>query len=174
VTTGKGPAAVGGAKPGDTSQAAVTARAQTLFNQTNTYYQQQSDHPNSALQAAAPPGYPTSGIAVADRLLTPVTGSTYHYQPLNDAADRQAALPKIEAAAEAGKPVPIDVETPPGTKNPAAHQMIIEDYQNGELEIYNPWGDTQWIPAKQFLDGNVGAPTGGDLPVPIAVQLPQQ
>jgi hypothetical protein len=178
VTTGKGPAAVGGSKAGDDSQAAVAARAQTLFNQYYAYGRAVDDPKFLGLipdQGAEPPGIlPDKGaIALDDRLLTPVTGSAYQYQPLNDAADRQAALPKIEAAAQAGEPVPIEVAS-----SSAAHQMVIEDYQNGELEIYNPWGYTQWVPTQQFVDGQLRAVTEVDgshgLPDPTGVALPQQ
>jgi hypothetical protein len=172
VTTGKGPAAVGGAKVGDASQTAVAARTQNLFDQYNAYYQQQIHHPNSSVQAAAPPGWPRGTIALDDRLLTPVAGSTYHYQPLNDAADRQAALPQIEAAAASGQPVPIDVAS-----GSIGHQMIVENYQNGELEIYNPWGIKQWVPTQQFVDAKLGTLTGPSpskgLPIPYGVDLPQ-
>ncbi|HTC68505.1 MAG TPA: hypothetical protein VK662_02965, partial [Acidothermaceae bacterium] len=122
---------------------------------------------------------PNGAIALDDKLLTPVTGSTYQYQPLNDTADRQAALPKIEAALEAGRPVPIDVESSSGSEE---HQMVIEDYQaqNNELEIYNPWGYTQWVTTQQFVDAQLGAVTEidgqprGGIPDPFGVQLPQQ
>jgi hypothetical protein len=184
VTTGKGPAAVGGAKVGDDSQAAIAARAQTLFSQSDTYYRQHIDRPNIPDQAL-PPGWPRGAIALDDQQLTPVTGSTYQFQPLDNMADRQAALPKIEAAAEAGKPVPIDVDIPDGTAahwiyGSAAHQMVVEDYRDGELEIYNPWGFTQWVPAQKFVDGQLGAVTDtsvggplGGIPHPYGVQLPE-
>jgi hypothetical protein len=176
VTTGKGPAAVGGAKAGDDSQAAVAARTQHLFDQYNAYYQQHIGRPNITEQASALPGWPRATITLDNRLLTPVTGSTYQFQPLNDAADRQAAVPKIEAAVEAGKPVPIDVAS-----SSEGHQVIIEGYQNGQFETYQPWGFTQWDPTQQFVDGKLGALTApsvggppGGLPDPYAMQLPQQ
>lgn len=186
VTTGNGPAAVAGAKAGDDSAAAVTARAETLYNQ-NYAYGKQVDEANSstmegAVQTAETPGIqPDVGaIALDDKLLTPVTGSTYQYQPLHDTADRQAALPKIEAAAAAGQPVPIDVEGET-LSGKAEHQMIIENYQNGDFEIYNPWGFTQSVTPQQFVDGQLGALTDvdaggppGGLPDPFGVALPKQ
>lgn len=97
VTTGQGPASAAvsgsGAKPGDESQAAVAARAQTLFNQDYAYGRAaQGDDAKKFLgityQAAAPPGLGSTGvIAVADQQLTPVTGSAYRYQPLTDTAE---------------------------------------------------------------------------------------
>jgi hypothetical protein len=112
VTRGQGPAAVGGAKPRDDSEAAVAARAQTLFHQNYAYGRAVDDSKSLSsgmtisIQGADPPGIETDkgAIALDDRLLTPVTGSTYHYRPLNDTADRQAALPKIEAAVQAANP----------------------------------------------------------------------
>jgi len=185
VTTGQGPAAVGGAKVGDDSAKAVAARAQTLFNQYYDYGRAvEGDDVKKILYANKfdiiyqPPAGPgigvsTGAIALDGQLLTPVTGSAYQYQPLNDTADRQAALPKIEAAAEAGKPVPIEVSS-----SSAAHQMVIEEYQNGELEIYNPWGVMQWVPTQQFVDGQLGDLTGSGpskgLPHPFGVALPEQ
>ena len=186
VTTGQGPAAVSanGVKAGDDSPAAVTARAQTLFSQ---YYAQGRavDDPKILgiipFQGAEGPGIQPGkgGTALDNQLLTPVTGSTYEYQPLTDAADRQAALPKIEAALEAGKPVPIEVETSSGSDK---HQMVLEEYQaqNNTLEIYNPWGYSQWVTTQQFVDGQLGAVTGppygppGGIPDPFGVSLPQQ
>ena len=162
VTTGQGPAAVSatGVKAGDDSQAAITARAQTLFNQ---YYAEGRavDDPKflgiPIPQALLPDGIDPAkgGIALDNQLLTPVTGSTYEYQPLNDMADRQAALPKIEAALEAGKPVPLSVE--PSSEG-TGHEMIIEEYQaqNNALKIYNPWGYTQWVdhkPVRRWTTG---------------------
>ncbi|MGE2817926.1 hypothetical protein ACQI5H_22695 [Mycobacterium heidelbergense] len=181
TTTGQGPAAVGGANAGDDSRAAITARAQTLFTQNYAYGRTaEGDDAKTFLgityQDAAPPGIgPTGAIALDNKLLTPVTGSTYEYQPLNNAADRQAALPKIEAAAQAGQPVPLDVRS-----SSAAHQMVIEDYDgSGDLEIHNPWGSTQWVPTQQFVDGQLGALTdngrpGESMPDPYGVALPQQ
>jgi hypothetical protein len=171
VTTGKGPAAIGGVEAGDDSNGAVTVRAQILFNQNYVCGLAAEHYP-----AGDPPLGARGQIAVDDRLLTPVTGSPYHYQPLNDTADRQEALPKIEAAVQAGKPVPIDVQSSPAEQN----AMIIEDYQNGELEIYNSWGYTQWVPTHQFVDGQLGAVTDqhetprGGLPDPYGAALPQQ
>lgn len=172
VSTGQGPAAIGAAKAGDDSQPALAARAQSLFSQ-NYAYARAVDH-----WPGEPPGVEAhkGGIALANRLLTPVTGSTYHYQPLTDTADRQAALPKIEAAAQAGEPVPIDVRSPLA----GGHQMVIEDYRDGEFEIYNPWGYTQWVPTQQFVDAELGDLTEapgrgpGSFPEPVAVQLPQR
>jgi len=148
VTTGQGPAAVGGAKPGDDSQAAVAARAHILFNR---YYAdgRTVGAPKFlgiiADPAAQPPGVRAHDGAIAfdDRLLTPVAGSTSEYQPLSDTADRHEALPKIEAAAQAGKPAPI------------------EEYHrhNGQSEIDYPWGYTPWVPTQQFVDGQRGAVT---------------
>ena len=186
VTTGQGPAAAAGAKAGDDSAAAVAARAQTLYNQ-NYAYGKNVDASNSstfegALQTLETPGIqPDKGaIALDDKLLTPVTGSTYQYQPLHNTADRQAALPKIEAAAAAGQPVPIDVEGETSSGK-AEHQMIIENYQNGNFEIYNPWGSTQSVTPQQFVDGQLGALTDtdaggppGGLPNPFGVALPKQ
>jgi hypothetical protein len=60
-------------------------------------------------------------------LLTPVTGSIYDYQPLTDSADRQAVLPKIEAALEAGKPVPLSVA--PSSAG-AGHEMVIVHFSD--------------------------------------------
>lgn len=193
VTTGQGPAAVSasGVKAGDDSQAAVTARAQTLFNQ---YYAEGRavDDPKILgiipFQGAEGPGIlpGKGGIALDNQLLTPVTGSNYQYHALNDTADRQAALPKIEAALEAGKPVPLSVQPSSGG---AGHEMVIEEYQaqNNELEIYNPWGYTQWVTTQQFVDAQLGAVTevNGALgwrgtqtappdPIPNGVALPQQ
>jgi hypothetical protein len=102
-----------------------------------------------------------------------VTGSSYDYQRLTITADRQRALPQIEALAQAGEPVPLNVRS-----WSAAHQRVIEDYRNGELEIHNPWADTQWVPTQQSIDGQLSVLTDvdghGGLPDPYGVALPQQ
>ncbi|MEU4343229.1 hypothetical protein AB0H00_18455 [Nocardia sp. NPDC023852] len=34
--------------------------------------------------------------------------------------------------------------------------------QGDKLEIYNPWGYTEWVTKQQFIDGELGAITDSD------------
>lgn len=189
VTTGQGPAAVAGGPVGDDSLGAVHNRLQNLYLH-NYDVGQTADgvaHPNTTN------GIGTKGQAALDgSLLSPATGSTYQIQSLDDPAARQAALPGIQAAASAGKPVPVDVygtelvvdrsiphHMPEIYSQTAAHQMVIVGAHDDKLEVYNPWGYTQWITTQQFVDGQMGALTSGDgspdggMPTPYEVQVPQ-
>ncbi|WP_327147017.1 hypothetical protein [Nocardia sp. NBC_01327] len=78
---------------------------------------------------------------------------------------------------DAGKPVPLTVATPPGAKDGAAHEVMIMAARGDKLEIYNPWGFTEWVTKQQFIDGQLGqltsdSPTTG-LSDPTSVALPQ-
>jgi hypothetical protein len=169
ATTGQGPAArpLGLAtRPGDDSTSATTARLQSLYNK---YYQagQIMD------QFPDPTTNTTNGIGPKGQSLLDAEafGTTYQQQYLATATAREAVLPKIEAAVDAGNPVPIDVEN----SNGAAHQMVIINHSDNELEVYNPWGSTQWVTEQQFADSNLGALTSPDnLNTPYEVQLPNQ
>lgn len=189
VTTGQGPAAVAGDAVGNDSLGAVHNRLQNLYLH-NYDVGQTADgvaHPNTTNGIAA------KGQAALDgSLLSPATGSTYQIQSLDDPAARQAALPGIQAAASAGKPVPVDVygqeqvvdrsiphHRPEMYSQRVNHQMVIVGAHDDKLEIYNPWGYTQWVTTQQFVDGQLGALTSADgspdggLPNPYEVQVPK-
>jgi hypothetical protein len=158
ATTGQGPAArpLGIAtRPGDDSTSATTARLQALYN---NYYQagQIMD------QFPDPITNTTNGIGPKGQSLLDAEafGSTYQQQYLATATAREAVLPKIEAAVDAGKPVPVDVEN-----GVVGHQMVIINHSGNELEVYNPWGSTQWVNEQQFVDSNLGALTDDEHPV---------
>lgn len=80
------------------------------------------------------------------------------------------ALPQIDAAVDAGKPVPVDLHQSPNTEG---HQAIIIGRSGSNLEVYNPWGYTTWVSDQQFVDGQLGditsnSPTSG---LPVATQV---
>ncbi|WP_433709566.1 hypothetical protein ACQP2U_24135 [Nocardia sp. CA-084685] len=194
VTTGQGPVAVDGSKVGDDGTDAVHARLQKLYLQ-NYYDGQTADgvaKPNNTN------GIGTQGQTMLDaRLLAPSTGGDYQIKSLDSQADREAALPGVQAAAAAGKPVPVDVvgthtevvgthteydhSIPHHRPEPydvtSAHQLVIVGAQGDELEVYNPWGRTQWVTTQQFVDGEMGEVTSdspdGGMPRPYEVQVPQ-
>ncbi|WP_019926014.1 hypothetical protein [Nocardia sp. BMG111209] len=152
LTTGQGP--LGGSHPGDDRPGTVAQRVQDAYRG------------NFAASGTDP-------AQNAKVLLNTTTGSTYTTVSTNSVTDRQSVLPRVEAALNQGKPVPVDVVGPKGD----AHQMMILAAQGDKLEIYNPWGFTEWVTKEQFVDGQLGdltgkSPTDG-LPTAYQVLLPQ-
>ncbi|MCX4092929.1 hypothetical protein [Nocardia sp. alder85J] len=153
LTTGQGP--MGGSHPGDDRPATVAQRVQDAYRG----------------------NYDASGKDPAQNakvLLNSTTGNTYTTVSTGTAASRQSVLPQVEAALDQGKPVPVDVVDPGST---SAHQMMIIAAQGDDLEIYNPWGYTEWVTKEQFVNGQLGdltgkSPTDG-LPTAYQVLLPQ-
>jgi hypothetical protein len=92
---------------------------------------------------------------LANSYLAPRSGTSYSYKGLTSAAQRQAVLPQIEAAASEGTPVPFDV-----TDGGSGHQMLIIGSENGNLLVYNPWGFTEWVSGSDFVNGKLQGLTG--------------
>ncbi|MCX4096755.1 WXG100 family type VII secretion target [Nocardia sp. alder85J] len=157
LTTGQGPK--GGSNPGDDSPGTVAKRVQAAY-----------------LGNFHNPATGEDPTKNATALLNSSTGSNYHSVDLNNAADRQAVLPRVEAALDAGKPVPIDTNTT--GSGGGGHQMMIIAAKGDELEIYNPWGYTEWVTKEQFVNGQIGDLTGSSPTdsqsekIPYAVLLP--
>ena len=149
VTTGTGPAAVSGAKAGDDSPKAFRDRLVRVFN--DNFDPDLTPHPRGNQK-------------MVNDLLNPVTGSNYHMSKLSSEETRAAALPQIQAAVAAGKPVPIGLE-PKGSGD--GHQVVVVATRPGELQIYNPWGFTQWVTTEQFVKSEMP-----DIPRPKDVILP--
>ncbi|WP_216892534.1 hypothetical protein [Nocardia alni] len=125
--------------------------------------------------------YGTDSSSQAVALLDQPTGKVYVPTSLGSAADRQAAIPQIEAAVNSGQPVPIDIygtsTNAQGQVEEPAHQVVIIGRAGAALEIYNPWGSTTWVSEKDFVDGTMGdvtsnSPEGG-MPIPYEVITPQ-
>ncbi|MEU4343228.1 hypothetical protein AB0H00_18450 [Nocardia sp. NPDC023852] len=106
LTTGQGPAAVAGAEPGNDSSTAFRDRLVRVYGTTDATWDG-SDKDLAELFTTA---------------LRPSTGDTYTItyvdgsSPSESAAARQAMLPEIETAVNAGKPVPITVDRDPGKR----------------------------------------------------------
>ena len=149
VTTGTGPAAVSGPTAGDDSSKAFRDRLVRVYN--------------DKFDPDLTPG-PRGDQKMVNTLLNPTTGSNYHMAALSTEETRQAALPKIEAAVAAGKPVPIGLE-PKGDGD--GHQVVVVATRPGQLQIYNPWGFTQWVTTEQFVKSEMP-----DIERPNAVILP--
>ena len=173
LTTGLG--GPGGSKPvlGDDSAAAFQQRLQQAY--LKDYRAGQSADGFWANLFGHSSGVGAAGEnTLANQDLDGATGSTYRYQDLNSAADRQAALPAIEAAVDSGKPVLFDV-----TNGADGHQMLVVAHAGDRLEVYNPWGFTQWITERQFVDSRLGALTTDasgapdGLPTAEGVELPR-
>lgn len=171
LTTGYGrPGGGTGPALGDDSATALHQRIQQIYLQEYAIGQHADGFTSNA------PGVSTHGEDVlANQELGSATGGAYAYHSLNNAADRQAALPQIEAAVDAGKPVPFDVSGPPG-----GHQMVIVGREGSQLEVCNPWGFTETVDESQFVNGQLGKLTspqvGGQpsgMPTPDGVELPR-
>lgn len=184
LTTGFNPAS---SNPvlGDDSPAAFHTRLQQAYISEDRVAQatDMADNPKASaadgghfsLQNAV---FPQGENAIANQELAKATGSSYHYESLSGPADRQAVLTQIETAAASGKPVLLNVESPAGTpdKDVIGHQVAVVGYQNGQLEIYNPWGYTEYVDPSQLVDGNLpinsSGTASGAMPDADGVELP--
>lgn len=150
----------GGTANGDDSAAALQQRLQALYQ--GQYVKGLKADGDSNTSATSTSGLgSTAETMLANTDLGKVTGSNYSYVSLGSAGDRQAALTRIEAAVDSGKPVPIDV-TGAVNGNNEGHQMMIMARNGDMLEIYNPWGFTSWVSESQFVNSDLGALTGTD------------
>jgi hypothetical protein len=173
LTTGYGQPKNSDPPPGDDSATAVQQRLQQTYlkeyaaGRNDDSLMEQWFGPSSGIE-------PDGENALANNLLSNSTGTSYQYQGLNSTSDRQAAVVKIEAAVDSGKPVPFDV-----TNGSEGHQMLIIGHSGDELEVYSPWGFTAWISESQFVNNDLssltqgasGAPNG--MPTADGVELPQ-
>ena len=95
-------------------------------------------------------------------------------------ADRQHALASVESAVDAGRPVPLDIESDPfhAGDNPQSfrfkHQLMIIGRDGDKLEIYNPWGYTTWVNSSDFVNSHLCGVTNTwqNMRIPAGVDLP--
>lgn len=161
----------GGTANGDDSPAAFHQRMQKMF--VSNYVEGQLADGDLELYPKTDNGLGPSGEnLLANQDLGPSTGAQYHYVSLDNDSDRQNALPGIEQAVDAGKPVPIDV-----TNGKEGHQLMIIGHDGDKLEVYNPWGYTSWVTESQFLNNQLGSLTttagDGSLKTADGLELPQ-
>jgi hypothetical protein len=172
---------------GDSSPTAVAARIQALF-QHEYNWGLQNDGVDSLddlppIRAvidlfSSGPGIGEWGQHnLANNLLGNMNGTSYKFVKLNDAADRATALQQIQTSVDAGVPVTFTVRAEGIGNTFNRHQMAIigSDASTGMLEVYNPWGYTEWISSQDFVDGNVGALTGdqdGGMNLPYNIEIP--
>ncbi|RJO68424.1 hypothetical protein D5S18_34040 [Nocardia panacis] len=167
VTTGRGPAGYGGAAVDDDSAAAVQARLQSLYLDNHRAGQAADGRAVPDPQVGVGP---VGNAAQLASLLSPITGSEYRLTNMETESGRRAALPEIQSAVAAGKPAPItldgtvqavsstgDHHRPEVTDTAISHQVIVVGATDDRLQIYNPWGYTQWISTADFVKGNFGA-----------------
>ncbi|HEY3867796.1 MAG TPA: hypothetical protein VGM10_05580 [Actinocrinis sp.] len=174
LTTGYGEPAGSQPPPGDDSAAALHQRLQQIY--LKQYGAGQHADGFWANLFGHGEGIESKGENyLANQDLSGAAGGAYHYQGLSSAADRQSALPQIQTAVDSGKPVPFDVTGAGG-----GHQMLIIAHNGSNLEVYNPWGFTEWVSENQFVNGQLGALTGpgvggsatSEMPAPDGVELP--
>ncbi|MGW4771305.1 hypothetical protein ACWEO2_25080 [Nocardia sp. NPDC004278] len=114
--------------------------------------------------------------ALANEWLSGPAGGHYSERDIDTSATRSAALKQIEGSVDMGKPVVVHVyEDAHLAKNAFhdSHQMMIIGHHGDQLEIYNPWGFTQWVPETDFVEGKLGYLTNGHEPVPREIDVPQ-
>ncbi|MEV5338642.1 peptidoglycan-binding protein [Streptomyces sp. NPDC052676] len=105
---------------------------------------------------------------IADSTLGGATGDDYRRHDLDSADDRRAVLDDVQRAVAEGRPVPVDVSDDEG-----AHAMMIIGQEGDMLQIYNPWGTTTWVSEDDFVNGDVGKASNGELDNAYQVYVPR-
>ncbi|MEU6968821.1 hypothetical protein AB0A71_13960 [Kitasatospora aureofaciens] len=147
VTTGNTPDA-----PGADSSGNFERRLQQLYIQ---QYQQGQIAEGKQAYPQQDNGLGGKGAtALADQNLGKATGDTYEYVPLNSDDDRRAALVRIEKSLDEGKPVPISTHHDGVAEG---HQMVIMARDGNRLQVYNPWGSSEWVTEDQFIHSQMNA-----------------
>ncbi|MFB7665305.1 hypothetical protein ACFC1R_15325 [Kitasatospora sp. NPDC056138] len=114
---------------------------------------------------------PKGENALANQDISTATGVPYEHVGLSSADDRRNALSRIDNALDQGLPVPINVNRK-GSKE--GHQMVIIGRDGDRLEVYNPWGFTEWVTADQFVNSQLGNLTDKDnLDTAVGLELPK-
>ncbi|MEU0541411.1 hypothetical protein ABZ319_16235 [Nocardia sp. NPDC005978] len=149
ITTGTGPAAVDGPVVGDDSPGAFRDRLVHAFND--------NFDPDRT-------PWPKGNQNMVNDLITPITGTRYEMHTLSSQEAREAVLPRIQAAVAAGQPIPLGLDLPSGREG---HQVIIIGQRPGQLEIYNPFGYTEWVTTEQFVNSRMPF-----RPIPARIILP--
>ncbi|MEU4119605.1 hypothetical protein AB0F71_34550 [Kitasatospora sp. NPDC028055] len=114
---------------------------------------------------------PKGNTFLADQNLGKATGSTYEYVNLSTDDDRRTAVARIEKAVDEGKPVPFCT-----TGKAGAHQMVIVARDGDRLQVYNPWGHSEWVTEDQFIHSqmNAGGITNNEeMNTPYGAELPK-
>ncbi|MEW9520904.1 peptidoglycan-binding protein [Streptomyces tubercidicus] len=109
---------------------------------------------------------------VAEKEVSPHTGTKYDYTGMPNPDARRDALPDIENAVHEGKPVPIGVEGYNEQGKRSGHAMMIVGQEGDMLQIYNPWGETKWISEDDFVNGHMDKAASG-MPDAYGVHIPQ-
>ncbi|RAJ70064.1 hypothetical protein K378_01225 [Streptomyces sp. Amel2xB2] len=108
---------------------------------------------------------------IADKEISPHTGSEYDYQEIRSADSRRDVLPDIEKAVADGKPVPFEVEGQ-DEDGRVGHQMMVIGQEGDKLQIYNPWGQTTWVSEDDFVNGHMDKASDSRMPDAYSVHVP--
>ncbi|MER7672455.1 hypothetical protein ABTY61_28910 [Kitasatospora sp. NPDC096128] len=163
VTTGNTPEA-----PGADSSANFERRLQQLY--ISQYQQGQAANGDQKIYPQSNGGVgPKGNTFLANQNLGRATGETYEYVDLGTEDDRRAAVARIEKAVDEGKPVPFCALDPTDKDKPKAHQMVIIARDGNRLQVYNPWGRSEWVTEDQFIHSQVNA---GRLTDDAAINMP--
>ncbi|NLU71567.1 WXG100 family type VII secretion target [Streptomyces sp. HNM0575] len=108
---------------------------------------------------------------IANKEISPHTGSGYDHQEVRSADARRDVLPDVEKAVADGKPVPFEVE---GYDKDGrhGHQMMIIGQEGDKLQIYNPWGQTTWVSEDDFVNGHMDKASDSRMPDAYSVHVP--
>ncbi|MFF3562172.1 peptidoglycan-binding protein [Streptomyces sp. NPDC002574] len=111
---------------------------------------------------------------IADKEISPHTGSEYHQQDVRSADARRDVLPDIERSVAEGKPVPVNIEGKDEHGDRVGHAVMIVGQEGDMLQVYNPWGHTTWISEDDFVDGRMDRTADNRMPDAYSVHLPAE
>ena len=78
------------------------------------------------------------------------TGRDYELVDVNSQEDRRETLATVEDTVDRGVPVTFGVRDGTGS-----HEMVVFGHEGDQLQVYNPWGYTMWVPESAFIDGHL-------------------
>ncbi len=105
---------------------------------------------------------------IANEEIAARTGVRYENQEIDGPEARSSALGAIERAVDEGYPVPFSTDE--GSRE---HQMVVIGHSGDQLQIYNPWGHTQWISEADFVAGRMDKVHVEVADNPVSIRLPQ-
>jgi hypothetical protein len=158
-----------GGHPGDPQYDNPQALQQRLLNEQHRIDGDRTHPVNPDYDIRSSPD--ASDQSLSDEVGTPL-GRTYESVAADDIDSRRAVLPSIERSVDDGKPVTVSVYDRANEKTDG-HQMVVLARQDGKLQIYNPWGYTEWVSEDDFVNGRIPSATRGVTPDIRSVQVPK-
>jgi hypothetical protein len=106
--------------------------------------------------------------AVSNEDIGAYNGQHYDQQDIDGPGERRDVLPRVEAAVDQGKPVPVQLDG----SGDIGHQVLIIGHEGNMLQVYNPWGTVSWISEDDFVNGHMDKIDNGVPPNVRGVNLP--